>query len=141
MKRIYHTWDKWEAYPAGFYNTKAPDGMSDPDAVQAYTQFLRDDDRFRAALETVLDEWPNSCEHYLSNEKMNRIAWLGQAAMCVATGVPAKYKSGYNYLADHEKYRADTAALGYLNQWLESRGEPTLADLSEAGSTTKNNHY
>ena len=32
--------------------------------------------------QTVIVEWVNSCEHYLSNFAMNRIAWVGQAAMC-----------------------------------------------------------
>lgn len=140
MNRIYHTWDKWECYPAGFYEDHPPQDMSNDEATKAYAVFLRDIPRFRAALERVLAEWPNSCEHYLSNENMNRIAWLGQAAMCIDSGVPSAFRSGYNVLTDDEKREADETALEYLNIWLASRQEHQLT-LETAESKTKANLY
>lgn len=141
MERIYHTWDEWECYPAGFYEVKPPKGMTEEQARREYASFLRDDGRFREALAGVLADWPNSCEHYLTNERMNRIAWLGQAAMCYATGVSSEFRSGYNRLTANEKHRADLAALDALNQWLSSRGEPRIPDLTYAASRTQANLY
>ena len=141
MNRIYHTWDKWECYPAGFYEDTAPNGMLASEAVAAYATFLRDIPRFKAALERVLSEWPNSCEHYLSNENMNRIAWLGQASMCIDSGVPAAFRSGYNKLSTAEQLAANTAALEALNRWLTRRGEPEISDLGGAESKTEINLY
>lgn len=140
MERIYHTWDKWECYPAGFYETKPPKGMTDEQARQEYARFLRNPERFREALRGVLADWPNSCEHYLSNERMNRIAWLGQAAMCYATGVPQEFRGGYNRLTRTEQRRADEVALEALNQWLIDRGEDPHT-LETAQSRTKANLY
>jgi len=140
MKRIYHTWEKWECYPAGFYEDQAPDGMSARDAVDAYARFLRDIPRFEAALERVINEWPNSCEHYLSNVNMNRIAWLGQASMCIATRVPACYRGGFNLLSEDEQRRANEAALKWLNVWLQRRGEAPLT-MDDAASKTEANLY
>lgn len=140
MERIFHTWDKWECYPAGFYEERAPKGIADDEAVSAYADFLRDLPRFEAALDRILAEWPNSCEHYLSNERMNRIAWLGQAAMCIATGIPSRYRTGYHLLSKDEKVRADEAALGALNRWLAIRGEGPLT-LEESASKTQPNLY
>lgn len=134
MKRIFHTWDKWECYPAGFYENKAP-GLSNADAVESCRAFLADIPTFAAALERVLTEWPNSCEHYLSNVNMNRIAWLGQAAMCIAKGVPSCFRGGYNLLSDSEKALADETALAALNQWLLAHGEASLT-LPDAQSRT-----
>jgi hypothetical protein len=141
MNRIYHTWDKWECYPAGFYEDVAPNGMPAGEAVTAYATFLRDAPRFKAALERVLAEWPRSCEHYLSNENMNRIAWLGQASMCIDSGIPAAFRSGYNKLTVAEKRAANLAALEALNRWLEARGEPAIDDLGAAESKTEMNLY
>lgn len=138
MKRIYHTWDKWECYPAGFYETRGP--MDDEQCRDAYAEFLRDIPRFQFALARVLCEWPNSCEHYLSNESMNRIAWLGQASMCIATGVPAQFRGGFNRLSEEEQLRANETALDALNVWLSLRGEPTLT-LETAKSKTEANLY
>jgi len=140
MNRIYHTWDKWECYPAGFYDDNPPNGMSKSDAVDSYRDFLSDLDRFRSGLEIVISTWKNSCEHYLSNEKMNRIAWLGQAAMCASTGVPSAFRSGYNLLSEIEKTQADLLALEYLNRWLKSVGEDQLT-IDGAKSKTEANLY
>lgn len=126
MERIYHTWDQWECYPAGFYEERPPESMTRTDAIQAYAEFLRDLPRFRGALERVLTEWPKSCEHYLSNVNMNRIAWLGQAAMCIATRVPSSFRGGFNLLAESEQRAANSLALEYLNRWLTARGESIL---------------
>lgn len=140
MNRIYHTWDRWECYPAGFYEERAPSGMSKDEAERAYADFLRDDDRFRGALARVLSEWPNSCEHYLSNENMNRIAWLGQASACIATGLPSCFRGGFNRLTTAEQERANATALDALNTWLLARGEPTVT-IDGAASRTVANLY
>lgn len=140
MNRIYHTWDKWECYPAGFYEDAPPRGMSAQQCKEAYAEFLRDSQAFRSALSVVLETWRNSCEHYLSNVNMNRIAWLGQAALCVATGIPAAYRSGYHLLSEADKMSADLVALEALNKWLADRGEGQLT-LDGAASKTEANLY
>jgi hypothetical protein len=140
VRRIYHTWEKWECYPAGFYENQAPDGMAAGAALKAYAVFLRDTPRFERALERVINEWKNSCEHYLSNENMNRIAWLGQASMCIETRIPACFRGGFNTLKPQEQATANAAALKWLNVWLERRGEPTLT-MEEAGPKTKMDLY
>lgn len=141
MKRIYHTWDKWECYPAGFYEPRPPQkGMTSDECKLMYAQFLRDKDRFSAALDRVIMEWPNSCEHYLTNERMNRIAWLGQAAMCVATRVSKFFYGGYFLLSEEEQRQADLTALASLNKWLLARGHKELT-IEEAASKTQADLY
>lgn len=136
MERIYRTWDEWECYPAGMYETRPPtEGMTVQECREAYAEFLRDLDRFRAGLDGVLTEWPNSTEHYLTNERMNRIAWLGQAAMCHQTRVPRAFRSGFMLLSDAEQDAANRLALEYLNRFLAERGEKALT-LKEAQSRT-----
>lgn len=121
MKRIYHSWDKWECYPAGFYESTPRDkNLTKLQCEQKYAEFLRSDTMFCSALERVIVEWKNSCEHYLSNENMNRIAWLGQASLCIAEGIPACFRGGYNLLTIEEQQNADSIALKYLNKWLSN---------------------
>lgn len=132
--RIFHTYDKWECNKAGFYKSKK-DGMTKEQCLAAYADFLRDDNLFRETLERVISEWKHSCEHYLTNKSMNRIAWLGQASMCYATGVPSIFCSGFNFLTDEEKERANNTALEYLNRWLlaNGRSEVAMNDALSAG--------
>lgn len=132
--RIFHTYDKWECNKAGFYKSKK-DGMTKEQCLAAYADFFRDDNLFRETLERVISEWKHSCEHYLTNKSMNRIAWLGQASMCYATGVPSIFCSGFNFLTDEEKERANNTALEYLNRWLlaNGRSEVSMNDALSAG--------
>jgi len=132
MTRIYHTYEKWECYPAGMYETTAPAGMTAREANEAYRALLSDVALFERVLRRVLREWPNSCEHYLSNEKMNRIAWLGQAALCLHTGIPRCFRGGFNLLTNTERSAANEAALRWLNIWLSRRGESEVT-MKQAG--------
>lgn len=118
--RRFHPWWEWECYRAGFYETSPPIGMSRDRAKKEYAEFLRDLPRFEAALSRVLNEWPTSCEQFLGNANINRIAWLGQAAMCIDCGVPSFYKSGFQALTSEEKQAANALAKRYLDKWLEA---------------------
>lgn len=117
--RIFHTYDKWECAAAGFYDTKPPAGLTADNCRAMYRDFLSDLDAFRDGLEKVTTEWKYSCEHYLTNSAMNRIAWLGQASMCAVHGVPSEYRGGYSLLTKDQQTAADELALEYLNRWLE----------------------
>lgn len=140
MKRILHTWDRWECYPGGLYETTPPDGMTAREANEAYRDFLRDLPLFESCLERLLNEWPRSCEHYLSNEKMNRIAWFGQAAVCIHSRIPQGFRGGFNLLTKAEQHAANLAALKWLNVWMTRRGEPELT-LEQAGIAAEVNLY
>ena len=128
--RIFHTWDKWECHKAGFYASHK-DGMSANQCQLSYAEFLSNNKRFAEALESVILEWKHSCEHYLTNKSMNRIAWLGQAAMCYATGVPSKYCSGFNLLTNEQQNTANEIALIALNTWLSNNGMDEV-DMNDA---------
>lgn len=140
--RIYHTWDKWEAFAAGFFDsTPSNRTLTEPRMKAMYADFLRDIPRFQAAMDGVFKDWPNSTEHNLSNERMNRIAWLGQAAMCWDTGVPAAFCNGFSLMTKEEQERANQAAFEHLNKWLASVGRPTLATLKDAERKTQPELY
>lgn len=128
--RIFHTYDKWECYKAGFYKTTPPENMLKEDCEKEYAIFLSNDNLFRETLDKIINEWKNSCEHYLTNKAMNRIAWLGQASMCYAKGISHEFRSGFNLLSLEQQERANNTALEYLNKWLVKNGfeEATLEE-------------
>lgn len=128
--RIFHTYDKWECYKAGFYATTI-ENMTMEQCKNAYREFLSDLPRFADILEHVITEWKHSCEHYLTNGSMNRIAWLGQAAACYALGIPSTFRGGFSLLTESQQQAANEVALTYLNKWLKANDRPTLT-LDEA---------
>jgi len=132
--RIFHTFDKWECHKAGFYASKK-DGLTADECERMYAEYLGDDERFMAGLNGVITEWKNSCEHYLTNKAMNRIAWLGQAAVCYSTGVPSKYCAGFNLLTAQQQDRANAVALEALNSWMKqnNRSEISMEEALSIG--------
>lgn len=127
--RVFHTWEKWECYQHGFYSENPPGTVEEGE--EAYREFLADLSRFEAALKVVITEWPNSCEHYLTNDRMNRIAWLGQASVAQALRIPSCCRGGYTKLTPTQQRAADEIALKYLNEWLVSRNlEPATLELA-----------
>ena len=124
--RIFHTFDKWECNKAGFYESKPPKGMTADQCKEVYRELLSDREAFTGALERVITEWKHSCEHYLTNSAMNRIAWLGQASLCIAKGIPAEFRGGYSLLTEQQQLEADQMALEALNRWMVANGREAL---------------
>lgn len=137
--RIFHTYEKWECYKAGFYATHV-DGKTKAECEEAYRLFLSDLPRFELALSRVITEWKHSCEHYLSNAAMNRIAWLGQASACYDMAIPSVYRSGYFLLTEEQKKAANELALLYLNKWMQANGREPLT-IEEAAPDRQSEIY
>lgn len=130
--RVFHTYEKWECYKAGFYAT-SKEGWTKARCEEAYRKFLSDIPRFDKALDRVVTEWKHSCEHYLTNAAMNRIAYLGQAAACYELGIPNMFRGGFYLLTEPQQIAANEVALKYLNKWLEANNRPTVT-MEEAYS-------
>jgi len=132
--RIFHTYDKWECHKAGFYESQL-EGFNHEECEQMFIETLSDHKLFELALSRVISEWKHSCEHYLTNSAMNRIAWLGQASVCISTGVPSKYSGAWFKMSEQQRSDANDLALEYLNKWLtkNNRSEVDLATALNSG--------
>lgn len=133
MERIYHTWDKWESFYSGFFNVNPPKGLTKKDCERLYFELLSDPEEFGRVLGRVIEEWPYSCEHNLTNKTLNRIAWMGQAALSYKYQIPAMFRGGYNLLSKEQQKTADEVALKYINIWMERQGYPSVEpEIAEA---------
>lgn len=116
-------WTEWECYAAGMFDggpvLKPEDGRA------RYAEFLSDIPRFRLAMKRVSEQWPKSCEHFLTKAHTNRVAWLGQAAMCIDSGLSRAYRAGFKDMPNESQKAANAAAERFLNEWLDAsaRGE------------------
>jgi len=125
VKRIYHHYETWECLR--MYLPYDGEVVDHDTLLHLYADFLRDIHRFKRALNRVKQEWPLSCEQFLSNESINRIAWLGQAAMCIDTGIPRKYRAGFMLLSVQEQEAANRTAQECLAEWLEDHARKNSA--------------
>jgi len=119
--RIFHTFDKWECQKNGFYNNSVP-GKTKEECEIEYAKLLSNEDQFKSALNSVINEWKYSCEHYLTNKSMNRIAWLGQASLCYSKKIPSAFRSGFSLLSEQQQNKANILAFEALNTWMHSNG-------------------
>jgi ParB-like chromosome segregation protein Spo0J len=128
--RIFHTFDKWECYKHGFYENLL-EGVSNEECEKMYIETLCDLDLFESLLHRIITEWKHSCEHYLTNKSMNRLAWLGQASVCLHTKVPAAYSGAWYQIEKQKRDQANEMALKYLNIWLADNKRKPVS-MSEA---------
>lgn len=118
IERMYYPWTKWECFKAGFF-TPASSVETLKMWRSQYVELLGDLKRFNAAMDRVISEWPNSSTHNLTNESMNRIAWLGQASCCIEFGACAEQtRSAFNLLTPKKQDAANAAAAKKLDEWL-----------------------
>jgi len=133
--RIFHTFDKWECFKHGFYENSLKD-KSNEECEQIFIDVLSNLDLFENLLQRVISEWKYSCEHYLTNKAMNRLAYLGQACVCLHSGVPAAYSGAWFKLDKTQRDEANKMALKYLNLWLKANNRKEIS-LSEAVSENR----
>lgn len=120
LNRIYHPYWKWECYKAGFYASSCPGNIPKEHGILMYKSFLSNIPAFIKSLNRVISEWPNSCEQFFTNSNLNRIAWLGQASMCIETGIPSMCRSGFKLLSFEKQTLANRIAEITLINWIES---------------------
>lgn len=120
-ERIFHTFDKWECVQYDFFETTHKT-LSPTQCEYKYLELLGNLDEFRSVLQKLTIEWPFSCEHNLTNKAMNRIAWLGQAALAYKYKIPSRFSTGWKLLSDEQQSEANEIALQVLNEWLKKKG-------------------
>lgn len=118
IKRQYVPWTQWECYKSGFF-TPAESSDTLMRWRSQYVELLSDLKAFRAAMERVVVEWPESTRHNLTNESMNRVAWLGQASCCITFGACAEQtRSAFNLLSQKKQDAANACADEFLQEYL-----------------------
>lgn len=119
MIRVYHNFMELEEYLGGMWRIVRGDERKR--YISASAKLMMDVDRFYLAMCRALREWPMSCQHNLSAEQMNRIAWLGHAGCCIEEGSPEDCtRAGWYWLDDGQMEAANLAAAKALMLWRPS---------------------
>lgn len=112
MKQIYHHYSLWEEWPAGLWRR-----IQDPDVDKALT-VMRDVPAWIEGMRDVTRRWRYSCEQNLSHAGRNRVAWLGQAAVCLLTGEPSiTTRAAWWQLTGEQQERANDGARLAIEEW------------------------
>jgi hypothetical protein len=80
--------------------------------------FTGDAEKYGTAMMAVINAWPLSCEHNLTDLGQNRRAWLGHAACCLAIGCPEDVtREAWGHLSEEQRIAADRKALAAILAW------------------------
>ena len=73
-ERIYYHYEDLEEYHAGMWRIVR--GETRKGLVIAAANLMKIPNDFKASMQEALKLWPKSCDHNLTAESVNRIAWL-----------------------------------------------------------------
>ena len=115
INQIFHHFSKWEDYKAGFYNRSC---FNDKEHIEKSVKLLSNQKEFYSYAKRVIDEWVYSCEQNLTDPSLNKIAYIGQSACCLANGTPAFVtRNAWWFIDDKDKELANKTAMKILNEW------------------------
>lgn len=116
LKRIYHPYWLWEDYKYGFYNNVSGDEKNR--LIQKSVDMFNSKKLTKEFMYRVVNEWRYSCEHNLTNESLNRIAYIGQSACCIFANVPSSLTmEAWSLLDDETKQRSNELAKEVIEHW------------------------
>lgn len=124
-KRVYYHYEELEEFHAGMWRIVRGDERKR--FIELSAALMRDFDLFSDAMLVATHLWPKSCEHNLTIEASNRLAYLGHAGCCVNHGAPEEStRAAWHTLSPEEQARANEAARIVLYEWDLSRVERDL---------------
>jgi len=119
MKRIYYPYWLWEDYKCGFYNNCS--GNIKQQKIDKCLEMFNSKELTKLNMFRVINEWKYSCEHNLTNESLNKIAYIGQGACCLYANIPNIITMEcWSMLTKEVQDRSNLIAQEVLNYWIEN---------------------
>lgn len=120
VRRIWHPYTAWEEVAAGMWRELGR--LERERLLPGVVEFTGNADLYGAAMLRVIQEWPISCEHNLTDTGQNRRAWVGHAACCLETGSPEYLtREAWGHLTQDQMDRANARADQAIRRWYDGR--------------------
>lgn len=116
FKQVYHHYTKLEEYRFGMWNTIL--GQEREKLLIKAIEFTGNAKLYGKYMMQAIDKWPYSCEQNLTCQGMNKQAWIGHAACCIAIGCPEDItRLAWRMLAKQQQDEANTMADKAIAEW------------------------
>lgn len=86
MERIYHPYYLWEDWKFGMWRNVF--GGEREQLFKKAIEFTGNAELYGNFMLRIIKEWPYACEHNLSSTSINRQAFIGHCACCLALNCP-----------------------------------------------------
>lgn len=116
FKKVYHPYWLWEENQHNMWG-EADDKSA---MLKKAIEFTGNWKLYGMYMERVAREWHYSCENHLTDQNINRRAWIGHAACAMALKCPEDItRKAWGYLTDEQRVLADRKADEAIAVWEE----------------------
>ncbi len=114
IKQVFVPYWDWEDYVAGMWRK----AENEPLMLSQAIDFTGDHIVYGEAMLKVAFEWPKTMLNSLTNQSINRRAFLGHCAVCLTIGCPEYItRQAWKHLTDEQRYKADLIAEKTIKHW------------------------
>jgi hypothetical protein len=86
--------------------------------LQLAIAFTCDAAEYGRYMRRVVREWPLSCENALTDQALNKKAWVGHAACALAHNLPEHIvREAWSHLSDEQQFLANQEAARAVAEW------------------------
>lgn len=108
----------WEEVAAGMWEPSPPNDFCEKQALQTMRS-----EQFYEGMLMVIDLWDKSCINSLTDQNINKVAWLGQASMALICGCPQHVtRKLWAMLSPLERKKANAYAKRAISSWYKRNG-------------------
>jgi len=116
FKKIYHPYWLWEENKFNMWGSVDDKSTALHEAIK----FTGDHKLYGSYMIKVVEQWKYSCENHLTDQNINRRAWVGHAACAMALSCPEDLtRKAWGYLTDEQRFLADREADSAIELWEE----------------------
>jgi len=114
LKRVYHPHNEWEEIKHNMWGS-----VSNEKAwLEKAVLFTGDHELYGGFMFDVIKKWPVSCENALTDQYINKKAWIGHAAAALAMNCPEYItRKAWRDLTDEQKFLANKQAERAIRAW------------------------
>ena len=114
--RIFHPWHLWEDYRYNFYDNCG--GVEKEEKSKKVIEFFSDPELTKDCMMYVVKNWRFSMEHNLTNNSLNKIAYIGQCACAYYGNIPYTVTmENWSKLNESTRKTADKIAQECIDVW------------------------
>lgn len=135
FKKVWHPYTKWECFRYGMWRTVS--GKKRLVLLKKAIEFTGNAELYGSFMLVIIEKWPITCEHHLTEIGSNRKAFVGHAAAQFAIKSPEDItRQAWGHLSleqqDEANYKADQAIAIWEKKYNERQNRTIYQQMDEA---------
>lgn len=116
MEQKYYPYTEWEDWQNGMWRKVSQE--EEKTFLDHAIKFTGNDKLYGEWMLKVVEQWPRTCDHNLSDEEHSGRAFIGHAACCLAFNCPEYItREAWGYLSKKQQDKANAAADIAIATW------------------------